>query len=308
MEIICPKCKFSRDVPEEKIPPKARQATCPKCGHKFIFRELPEQRQGFPLEQGTTEKDMPQAPKVNEEQKDAEDNLCSKNEEQDSLEAVFEENYTDSKQNVYQKQKQTAIPWERLEEYGFFPGFFLTLKAILFSPSRFFERMPFQGYVKPLVFYLLIAEIQAVGAFLTDLLAKLAGQQGLGEPSLAMFGLHSGISSLAILILYPILLTGLLFAGAFVNHLFLLVCGAGKRGFEGTFRAVAYGSAPMIISILPVLGQMIGLIWAFIVSFIAYKYIHRTSYWRVFLALGVLPLLLSFVLVGFGLGKFGVGN
>ena len=40
MNIICPQCGFGRAVNEEKLPPKAVMATCPKCQHRFKFREV----------------------------------------------------------------------------------------------------------------------------------------------------------------------------------------------------------------------------------------------------------------------------
>jgi hypothetical protein len=35
VEIGCPYCGFSKDIPEERIPEKARWATCPKCKNRF---------------------------------------------------------------------------------------------------------------------------------------------------------------------------------------------------------------------------------------------------------------------------------
>ncbi|BCS90297.1 YIP1 family protein [Pseudodesulfovibrio sediminis] len=43
MQIICPECKFAREVDETKIPARSMVATCPKCQTKFKFRELPEE-------------------------------------------------------------------------------------------------------------------------------------------------------------------------------------------------------------------------------------------------------------------------
>ena len=37
VEIICPRCNFSRSIPKEKIPSGARWATCPQCKHRFSF-------------------------------------------------------------------------------------------------------------------------------------------------------------------------------------------------------------------------------------------------------------------------------
>ncbi|MBU1002058.1 MAG: zinc-ribbon domain-containing protein [Proteobacteria bacterium] len=38
MDITCPKCQFSRQVPDDKIPGRSVNATCPQCGEKFRFR------------------------------------------------------------------------------------------------------------------------------------------------------------------------------------------------------------------------------------------------------------------------------
>lgn len=43
MKIECPKCGFSREVDADKIPDKAKLATCPKCGHKFHFRNAEDE-------------------------------------------------------------------------------------------------------------------------------------------------------------------------------------------------------------------------------------------------------------------------
>jgi len=44
VEIICPRCNFSKDVPEEKIPPGVKWANCPRCRHRF---ELPSRQRVF---------------------------------------------------------------------------------------------------------------------------------------------------------------------------------------------------------------------------------------------------------------------
>ncbi|BBD08641.1 YIP1 family protein [Desulfovibrio ferrophilus] len=43
MDITCPNCQFSRQVPDDKIPGRSVNATCPQCGNKFRFRTPDEQ-------------------------------------------------------------------------------------------------------------------------------------------------------------------------------------------------------------------------------------------------------------------------
>jgi predicted Zn finger-like uncharacterized protein len=42
MRITCPECGFTRNVPDDKVPATSAMATCPKCRHRFRFRELDE--------------------------------------------------------------------------------------------------------------------------------------------------------------------------------------------------------------------------------------------------------------------------
>jgi len=40
MRITCPECGFSRDVPDGRVPAATAVATCPKCRHRFRFRDV----------------------------------------------------------------------------------------------------------------------------------------------------------------------------------------------------------------------------------------------------------------------------
>jgi hypothetical protein len=59
----------------------------------------------------------------------------------------------------------------------------------------------------------------------------------------------------------------MLFVAAGVVHLLLALQGAGRRGFEATFRTVAYahGSGAMF-GLIPFIGSSIGVVWALAVA------------------------------------------
>ena len=64
VEITCPKCNFSKSIPEEKIPAGVRWATCPQCKNRFAFAPPeagpgPEQEQKEIGEQGRVERRAP---------------------------------------------------------------------------------------------------------------------------------------------------------------------------------------------------------------------------------------------------------
>jgi hypothetical protein len=54
VEMVCPYCHFSKKVPKEKIPARARWATCPICGQRFEF-SVPEKDTGPAIEESAPE-------------------------------------------------------------------------------------------------------------------------------------------------------------------------------------------------------------------------------------------------------------
>ncbi|WP_245589994.1 YIP1 family protein [Desulfonatronum lacustre] len=181
------------------------------------------------------------------------------------------------------KGGEIEVPWERLDIYGFFPGIWETIKRAMLRPAAFFQAMPVgSGQIKPLIFYLLVAEFQIVLQMLWDMTGMTSSMTGEGE---AM-----GFSAVMLLVGYPIILTMLLYVMAVLVHACLNMVGGATRGFEGTFRALTYGSAPMVLTLIPFVGPLVGAIWSLVVTFLGYKYIHRTTTAKVLLAM-LLPLI-----------------
>ncbi|MFP4167312.1 MAG: YIP1 family protein [Desulfonatronovibrionaceae bacterium] len=288
MYIQCPKCEFGREVPEDKIPSQARKATCPKCGARFVFR--PEEN----------EVSEPPAPQEDRKVPEGEENIWSQLESMGRNEALDAEGEGPDADRFTGKEE---VPWENLEEEGFFPGFFGTIKKAMLSPAAFFSGMPRKGLARPLVFYLILTELQAVATFIWQMMGLMPTMGGHSQEA-GMVGLGvMGAGSVALLVVYPVVLTVMLFVVAGINHLLLKLCGAGSRGFEGTFRVVSYGNSPMILGVIPFLGPMVGGIWALVVTIVGYKNMHATTYGRVILAfllpfIAVVVLIIFFALLG----------
>ncbi len=289
MLIQCPQCGFGRDVPEEKIPESSTRATCPKCGHKFNFREEKGNPE-YPFEPETQET-------TSESGGQDADSIWSQLDSMGRNENGAEAEPVQNPEG--ERFSGNEVPWENLEEEGFFPGILGTIKRAMFGPSAFFCRMPLKGLAKPLIFYLILTEIQAVATFLWQMLG-LVPMMGMHGQKAGMVGVGiMGIGSLALLIIYPLVLTVMLFIVAGINHLLLKICGAANKGFEGTFRVVTYGNAPMVLGIIPFFGAIVGGLWTMIVTVIGYKTMHETTYGRVVFAF-LLPFILAFVLVVVG--------
>ena len=299
MKLVCPQCSFSREVPDNKIPARTQLATCPKCNHRFQFRNLSETAGP---DQTTLQPEPAEdsSPLLQDETSSADDIW-------DSLSAMHtdsghpenqdkEDSFASAASPFASSQDSEDIPWENLDSVGFFPGFFETIKRVMRHPVDFFSKMPVEpGIGKPLVFYLLIAELQALAQFfwqLSGVIPMMNDGSGATAVGLGMMGMGSAF----ILILYPLLLTLMLFVMVGVNHLCLTLFKAANRGFAGTFRAVTYGSAPMVLAFFPFVGPILGALWSMVTTFFGYKYIHGTTTTRVVLAM-LLPLLVMTVLV-----------
>lgn len=377
MDIICPECNFSRTVPDEKVPPTAEVATCPKCKAKFRFRTLskpadfqeqlaqeqadrpapqkPAPRPETPPAGPTVASDFgagrpesrpetppqvpempghtpPAAPDMHAEAPREEDaspmgaRLPYENNEDyiqlprpripgqkpgqqpqgDVFAGLERMGDGDRARQGREAYKQTAddaegeyyeedVPWERLDAYGFFPGLMATLKRAMLRPVRFFATMPVgQGILRPLVFYVLLSLFSTVVSTAFNILGVTMltnfFPQGEAMPGGAEF-MGMGAASVMNLLLVPVFSAIFLFIWAGVMHLFLTVFQAANRGYEATFRAVAYGSAPTILVVIPILGWLVAGFWALAITFIGLKEIHRTSYTRVLLAFAVMLVL-----------------
>ncbi len=310
MRITCPKCMFQQDVPDEKIPPHAKKATCPKCKEKFQFRDLDEPEE-FTLE------DDPETEEAASSDS-REQSFASYQEEKPSQEKSQEENQEESlwskledlggpaeepQEEQSRAGESSASPWENLHHYGFFPGFFETVKRVMLAPGPFFRKMQPGGLGMPLGFFILVSVIQVLASFLWNMTGMFPAAAEHGAPGMGIGMVGAG--SILILLLYPLFMAAWIFIASGVTHLFLMAFQAGRSGFEGTFRATAYGSAPMLLGVLPVLGPFIGALWSLVVTVIGYRYIHGTTYARVILAL-IAPIMIIVLLATMMMGASGM--
>ncbi len=285
MNIECPKCGFSREVDADKIPDKAKLATCPKCGHKFHFRNHEEV---FELDEERVEDEAGEQDQTGADQEDIWTKL-------ESLDPETEQQEPPSFSGGQSEERRTAspIPWEDLQTHGLLQGFWLTLRLVMFAPVQFFRAMPLETvYTQPLVFYLIVAEVQVLARFFWG----MAGVIPQGETSGGMLGLGLfGGGSVLILFLYPVLMTVMVFFAAGLNHICLQAVKSGESGFAATFKVVAYANGPMVLAVLPMIGPLAGMIWAVVCTFLGFKIVHRTTGLKVLAAM-LLPVVLLLVI------------
>jgi hypothetical protein len=180
-------------------------------------------------------------------------------------------------------------PWESGE--GFIGAFFTTSREALFSPTKFFKKVAAgQGYGFPLI-YAIIAGIIGIGVstlWQWLLLSRFIPLEGIQA-------LPYGISLAFILVMMPIglILSILIWSALF--HLFLMIVGGNKKGFQSTFRAISYTFSVSLFQIIPIIGGFIVFIYGFILTIIGVREGHGISTGRATLAV-FLPLILVIIL------------
>ena len=276
MLVTCPQCQFARELPGDKIPARAQVATCPKCKHKFRFRELPPEEAGQDAAPGAPAQDAPApeamtppppAPGQLEPEGDIWDRLGAAAPEERPPQASAPEGDPFA---ADPNQPQVDVPFERLDQFGFFPGITQTIRRALFNPKLFFEAMPLRGLGRPLAFAVLLGEFQIIFQILWSTTGLL------GEsPEAAQYGL--GLALAAAVILGPLFLSVFLFLETVIFHFCLVLFRAGSRGFEATFRVMAYSNAPLVLSCIPVIGPLLAYFWGLALAIIGARRIHGAA-------------------------------
>lgn len=303
MLITCPNCGFSRDMPEDRIPPTARLATCPKCRHKFRLRE---EEESFLLEETEEESEETSFAATEEQPRGGDDSRSGSNGPADGediwrrLEEIGGDPSASDPESGRKAQGREGrresknVPWEDLESLGFFPGLFQTVKRVMLTPVEFFSGLTVgEGFGQPMAFYLLIMEVPALAMVLwlmSGLFPQAQGEAG----GLFHVGL-TGIGSLTFLIVFPVFMLINLFLSSGLYHLLLIGFGEGSAGFEGTFRVVCYSAAPMVLALVPVFGMWVGGIWQLVCIFFGFKFVHGMN--SVKAALPIIVVQVAFVLL-----------
>ncbi len=203
-----------------------------------------------------------------------------------------------------------VVPWEQRRGGDPFRAFVETVKLFVLRPEEAWRATPERGgFESPLLFGLIVSFVGAAIAFLyrwifgspfarmfpASALHRWGGAYPWGRPrpfgcALVAFPFVSAIG----------ILIGL-FVGTAVIHVFLLIVGgtrSSSSGFEGTFRALSYGSVSSLAQVIPFVGGLIALVWWVVLTVQGLVRMHRTTPGRA-LAAVLMPIALIVVLVVF---------
>ena len=186
---------------------------------------------------------------------------------------------------------RSGLPWEHRQERGFANAFIETLAMVLTKPDLAFRTMKTEGgLAEPLIYALIGGCVGGIVSLLLSLgLQSMGLFTGQRDAFTAMAGI--GIGMIALIILVPVFIVIMLFIGAAIVHLCLMIVGGANKSFETTFRVLAFSQGSTgPLQIIPVCGGLIAGVWALVVNCIGLARAHETTTGRAVLAV-LLPLI-----------------
>lgn len=173
-----------------------------------------------------------------------------------------------------------GTPWDERDRLGLATALVETIKQVLMTPVDFFKKMPTSGGLGgPLVFGLIVGYLGlAISAVYEAIFRSLGGGmfRNFEHGQFARYAplLEGGAGLVAQLVLGPVFLVLGLFLGAGITHLFLMLLGGAKRGFEATFRVVCFAQAAAIFSVVPFCGSLVHLVYQIVLAVIGISEAH----------------------------------
>lgn len=297
MNIICPRCGFSRELPADRLPARAVIATCPKCACRFRFSaeagvleilEAPSVRdmadgQDDPLPPGAVVPGRAPAHAPTENAVAAQGDNARRSEpartqpehaepeEEDLRRAASRAYAREAARLEPEAERETgraveANPWQAAPGRDGWPAaFYQTAMRVMFAAPRFFSALnPEAQQLRALSFYLIVCVLQTVverfwGGMFLAVMAPSAATDPQLEKMLALLAPQTNLAMT--LLLRTALLVLQLYVFSALIHLAYRFIAPDRAGFSLVFQVMAYSSAPALLCVIPGLGSLAGMIW-----------------------------------------------
>lgn len=326
MLIHCPHCAFSRTVDDDKVPPTAQTATCPKCHHKFRFRGVEgvsgdASERPYAVAEGGVQtsgafgaKAAADSAYAAPERREGEHGLVGSGEdiwdrvaslgenwlEDDGEPDSFERNSDSGRGGALDDTEKEAasVPWEHFRDLGLFKSFGSTALKALIQPRRFFNSLDApQALGLPLIFYLVVTALQT---YVFQVWMQVFPN---GVDFFGLSGIHALYDStrpLSVMLAAPVVWAAFWLCVCFLSVLAIRFLSGRVPSLAVALRIMAYASPPMLLCVIPFVGTVIGQLWAMLLFLFGCKRAFRLSLLSVgvfilpvYLFLAVLRIILS---------------
>lgn len=336
MKIVCSQCGFEREVPEERLPGNSAIATCPRCGHRFrisrngVVEETPPPPPpvsaapdgddplppgaiipGVSSESGSDARPesvgarevpppLPSAPRSGEQTARDKQKTVPPDGDGD-LRKVAADAYERQAAGKDDAASALGNPWDHPERDGYLAAFYQTAMRVMFAASRFFSglRSDVPQY-RALLFYLLVCIFQIlVERFWAGVLSSALAPSAATDAQLQqVIQMLSPETSLPLAVLLRTTFAAMeLFLAAGLYHIAFRILAPAKANYPLTFQILAYSTAPVLLSIVPVAGSVVGFIWSIACSLIGCRYALQLTWGQIVAALAPLYLLTAVLIM-----------
>lgn len=222
--------------------------------------------------------------------------------EQDSANPLLDSNQQNNDLEKNKKSKKSEryqmvsddVPWEHPERYGIFGSLFQTIARVMFRAPEFFSTIHSQSSaLRPALFYALLGLFQTL---CLQMWISTLEQQILEVAPVLQESFAAMNTPLAIILSPFQAVFQLVLYSAFL-YLAVRITDPNKADFNLILRVVAYAYAPTVLSIVPSIGPMIGLVWFVFNIVVGLRYALRLTWQKTFLALAPIFVLLAFLTV-----------
>jgi hypothetical protein len=175
-----------------------------------------------------------------------------------------------------------------------------TVALIYQQPRQAFERMALTGDpLRPLMFSVLVQWPVFIvgGLFAMATRGSLGSSIPAGNPILHYEEMYFRLLPVFVLLAPLWILVGILVSAA-IRHLFLMLVGGAKWGFQATLRTLCYSTAGALLAAVPCLGGLLAAVAVIAFEIIGLSAAHRITKVRAAMAF-VLPALLCCVCFSF---------
>jgi hypothetical protein len=181
-------------------------------------------------------------------------------------------------------------------------SFFDTAKLFITAPDQAWRRTRESGdFMRPLLFGVIVGWFGIIFKTIWGTVFGAGIMRMIPPQYASSFTRFGGGGSLLVnIILGPIFIVCGLFIGAAILHVSFMIVGAlaqSKSQFEGTFRLLCYASVANIAQVVPVVGGLIGGIWALYLIVVGAQQLHKTTSGKALFGV-LLPTIVCCVCVG----------
>lgn len=242
MDIHCPECNFTQSIRDEKIPPDAVNATCPRCRTRFKFRALPQDESRYGQFETAHDAHTPSAHPPFDQ-----NGTPLSPEEETARRKAASDAYVQAAHSG-----QSPIAWEAELRSNPPAAFFKTLAEIVLRPSAFFAKIPYSSQLaQPILFSIIPFVLALIGTIIIFKQMPVPDSAQFPQEAALMQQLHTTswwllvIDSLPLFFAVNIIL-------AIACHVALRILHPATADMRVTLRVIAYTNAAWIFSFIPI--------------------------------------------------------